>query len=205
MTTLGQFRRSFSKVYTNLYFRLGENKFNDKTLLSELSNKDNPIVDWNEYATAEEIKYAIEAWLSLNVDFYFEKSPGSRPRYIKIDELDLTTPLAELNKTVVEKGAVDLTYWVEDNGIDSRESIGSSMQGESRDSKGKDSSSQLDVDFSMKNVYYMTFYLYCDADGIELTESENAAEAILDKINTINSLYRIGLTKKFMDLYTMSF
>ena len=115
MITLGQFRRSFSKVYPNLYFRIEENKYNDKTLLSELSNTNNPIADWNEFVTAAEIKSVIEGWLNLSVDFYFEKAPGSRPRYIKIEDIELSFRIAELNEMLIDKGAVSLEYWFDES------------------------------------------------------------------------------------------
>ena len=115
MITLGQFRRSFSKVYPNLYFRVEENKYNDKTLLSELSNKENPISEWIDFATAAEIKSVIEGWLNLRVDFYFEKAPGSRPRYIKIEDIELSFRIAELNEMVIDKGAVSLEYWFDES------------------------------------------------------------------------------------------
>ena len=48
----------------------------------------------------------------------------------------------------------------------------------------------MDNDVSMKKVHYIRFDLGSDADGNELCESENAADIIYNKINTINTFIK---------------
>ena len=53
-----------------------------------------------------------------------------------------------------------------------------------------DSISEIQNDASMKKVHYMTIYLDQDAEGNELASSENAADFIYEKINTINTFIK---------------
>jgi hypothetical protein len=53
-----------------------------------------------------------------------------------------------------------------------------------------DSFSEIQNDASMKKAHYMTIYLDQDAEGNELASSENAADFIYEKINTINNFIK---------------
>jgi hypothetical protein len=64
------------------------------------------------------------------------------------------------------------------------------MRGKWKGLLGEASSSEIQNDASMKKVHYMTIYLDQDAEGNELASSENAADFIYEKINTINTFIK---------------
>lgn len=59
-----------------------------------------------------------------------------------------------------------------------------------------DSFSEIQNDASMKKVHYLTIYLDQDAEGNELASSENAADFIYEKINTINTFIKDRIDKE---------
>ena len=64
------------------------------------------------------------------------------------------------------------------------------MKGKWEGNIGVDSSSELQEENTNKKVHYMTIYLDQDAEGNELANSENAADFIYEKINTINTFIK---------------
>lgn len=79
------------------------------------------------------------------------------------------------------------------NGFDAKWKTGiepGPMRGKWKGLLGEASSSEIQNDASMKKVHYMTIYLDQDAEGNELASSENAADFIYEKINTINTFIK---------------
>lgn len=79
------------------------------------------------------------------------------------------------------------------NGFDGKWKTGiepGPMRGKWKGLLGEASSSEIQNDASMKKVHYMTIYLDQDAEGNELAGSENAADFIYEKINTINTFIK---------------
>lgn len=79
------------------------------------------------------------------------------------------------------------------NGFDAKWKTGiepGPMRGKWKGLLGEASSSEIQNDASMKKVHYMTIYLDQDAEGNELAGSENAADFIYEKINTINTFIK---------------
>ena len=64
------------------------------------------------------------------------------------------------------------------------------MKGKWEGNIGVDSSSELQEENTNKKVHYMTILLDQDAEGNDLAGSENAADFIYEKINTINTFIK---------------
>ena len=88
-------------------------------------------------------------------------------------------------------GLMEIVFY--QNGFDAKWKSGlepGPMRGKWKGLLGEASSSEIQNDASMKKVHYMTIYLDQDAEGNELASSENAADFIYEKINTINNFIK---------------
>ena len=88
-------------------------------------------------------------------------------------------------------GLMEIVFY--QNGFDAKWKSGlepGPMRGKWKGIIDDDSISEIHNDASMKKVHYMTIYLDQDAEGNELASSENAADFIYEKINTINNFIK---------------
>ena len=95
------------------------------------------------------------------------------------------------NKVSVSVGLINFEF--HENGFDAQWKQGAEpgpMRGKWEGIIDGDSISEIQNDASMKKVHYMTIYLDQDAEGNELASSENAADFIYEKINTINTFIK---------------
>lgn len=95
------------------------------------------------------------------------------------------------NKKNKSVGLINFEF--HENGFDAQWKQGEEpgpMRGKWKGLLGEASSSEIQNDASMKKVHYMTIYLDQDAEGNELASSENAADFIYEKINTINTFIK---------------
>jgi hypothetical protein len=88
-------------------------------------------------------------------------------------------------------GLMEITF--HQNGFDAKWKTGiepGPMRGKWTGLLGEVPSSEIQNDASMKKAHYMTIYLDQDSEGNELASSENAADFIYEKINTINNFIK---------------
>ena len=91
------------------------------------------------------------------------------------------------------KGVGLINFEFHDNGFDAQWRRGlepGPMRGKWEGLLGADSSSEFLSENTLKRVHYMTIYLDQDAEGNELAGSENAADFIYTKINSINTFIK---------------
>ena len=89
------------------------------------------------------------------------------------------------------EGLIEFTF--SENGFDAKWKSGiepGPLKGKWEGNIGENSSSEIHNDTSMKKVHYVSIYMDQDAEGNDLARSENAAEFIYEKINTINSFIK---------------
>ena len=95
------------------------------------------------------------------------------------------------NKKNKSVGLINFEF--HENGFDAQWKQGAEpgpMRGKWEGLLGEASYSEIQNDASMKKVHYMTICLDQDAEGNELANSENAADFIYEKINTINTFIK---------------